>query len=71
MRIVVSIDTRLERTPDGRSWAGGAVSYPFWTRYLEVFEDVRVVTRVREVPAPSPAARPVDGPHVTVHALPF
>ncbi len=71
MRLIVTIDTRLERTPDGSIWVGGAASYPFWTRYLEVFEEVRVVARVRAVQEPSPDTRRLDGPRVSVLALPF
>jgi len=71
LRLVISTDTRLERAPDDSFWAGGAVSYSLWARYLEVFDAVQVVTRVRPVAQPAPGARRVDGPQVAVFGLPF
>jgi glycosyltransferase involved in cell wall biosynthesis len=46
------------------------MTYRFWERYLEVFEDVAVVARVRNVEHVLPEFTRIDGPHVTVQDVP-
>jgi glycosyltransferase involved in cell wall biosynthesis len=69
MIVVINLEQRFERTPDGRVWTPGVAAYPFWQRYLDVFEGVRVVARVRDVASPPPNSPRVDGPGVTVAAI--
>jgi len=49
MRLMVTTDQRFGCTPDGAVWTPGLFAYPFWTRYLAVFEHVRVVGRVQDI----------------------
>lgn len=49
MKVVVSIEQRFERTPDGNYWTQTMGAYRFWTRYLEVFDEVSVLARVLDV----------------------
>ncbi|MBI3548190.1 MAG: glycosyltransferase family 4 protein [Elusimicrobia bacterium] len=65
------MELRLERTPDGAVWTRTPYSRGFWDRYLEVFESVRVVARVLDVPCSDPGSERVDGERVTVHGLPY
>ncbi len=46
------------------------MTYPFWARYLAVFDRVSVVARVRDVPVVSGEYTRIDGPGVSVHRLP-
>ena len=71
MRLLFVFDFRLDRTPDGRVWWDGTLDYAFWGRYLEVFDEMRIVARVRDVAGVPSASRQIDGPRVTVAALPF
>ena len=71
MQVLVSLETRFERTPDGRVWTQTMNAYPFWSRYLEVFDQVRVLARVREVPATSPDWQRADGEGVAFAAVPY
>ncbi len=50
MNAIVSVEQRFDRTPDGSVWGPGVFSHAFWLRYLEVFDRVCVVARVRDVP---------------------
>ena len=70
MNIIVPCDHHFERTPDGRVWTNGTCAYPLWTRYLAVFDAVRVVARIRDVPELAPHRQPADGPGVAFHAVP-
>src|SRR6266852_7344636 len=64
MTVAVTIEQRYDRTPDGGVWAP-MFGYCFWQRYLTVFDDVRVVARVRDVSeVPSHFSR-ADGDRVT------
>ena len=48
----------------------GGRGHAFWMRYLALFDEVRVVGRVREVAAPPPGGERVDGPGVRCIGLP-
>jgi glycosyltransferase involved in cell wall biosynthesis len=70
MTVVVTIEQRLLRTPDGRVWTPAQFSYRFWRRYLDVFDAVRILARVRDVDAVGPDVQRVDGDGATVLAVP-
>ena len=71
MRLTAVLEQRYDRTPDGRVWTPGPHGYPFWQRYLTVFSEVRVVARVRDVPAVTGSLRPASGPGVAFAAVPY
>lgn len=70
MRVVVSVEERFDRAPDGAVWTLGPFSYDFWTRYLQTFDQVCVIARVREVADRKPTALRADGPGVLFVDLP-
>ena len=73
MDVVITFEYRFTRTPDGAVWSQMAYGHNFFrTNYLRVFDGVKVVARVQDVPAVrgSDFIR-VDGPGVVVHALPY
>lgn len=69
--VVVTVEARLVRTPDGAVWSCGPPARSFWDRYLAVFNQVRVVARVRHAEARPPGAVRVDGDSVTVWPVPY
>lgn len=71
MRLLVTAEIRLDQTPDGHAWAPMGIDYGFWKGYLEVFEQVRVLARIRSVEQPSGQARRADGPNVTFVPVPY
>lgn len=71
MRITITLEHRFDRTPDGAVWTQAAFAHRFWNRYLEVFDEVRVVARVREVASPPPRHVRADGPGVCFAAIPY
>src|SRR3954453_16415766 len=70
MQVLVSSEHRFDRTPDGAVWTTTVNGYSFWTRYLDVFDAVRVVARVKDVTEPQPKWIRADGPQVTFDAVP-
>jgi glycosyltransferase involved in cell wall biosynthesis len=71
MKVVVALETRFQRTPDGKVWTQTMNAYPFWTRYLEVFDHVGVVARVLDVPAVSPGWQLASGAGVSFRGVPY
>jgi glycosyltransferase involved in cell wall biosynthesis len=71
MRVIVALRHRFERTPDGAVWTIGQFAHSFWTRYLSIFDHVRVVARVREVPEVRPDWQRADGEGVTFAPVPY
>lgn len=70
MNVIVTLEYRFDRTPDGSIWTETQFQYPLWQRYLNVFDQVRVVARVREIhEVPANYVR-ADGPDVSFIALP-
>lgn len=71
MKVLVTTESRFDRTPDGAVWTVSTVSYRFWQRYLDVFDEVRIVGRLRDVPTPPAASVRADGPNVSLAPLPY
>lgn len=71
MIICVTSQHRYSRSPDGAIWTDGKYDYSFWVRYLDAFEGVRVIARVRDASIPPGDAKRVDGRGVQVAAVPF
>ncbi len=71
MNVVVTLEHRFDRTPDGRVWTQTTFPYSFWTRYLQVFDTVRVVARVRDVPNVPSDWKEANGERVSFAAIPY
>lgn len=71
MRAAVFLEHRFERTPDGAVWTDGPFAYGFFTRYLEVFDEVRPVARIRQAGRAEPAWVRADGPGVRFEPVPY
>jgi glycosyltransferase involved in cell wall biosynthesis len=71
MNVVVALEHRFDRTPDGVVWTLTQFPNSFWKRYLEVFDHVRVVARVREVSSVSSDFKRADGEGVSFAAIPY
>jgi glycosyltransferase involved in cell wall biosynthesis len=61
MNVVVTCDHHFERSPDGAIWAHGPLTRSFWERYRPVFDKVRLVARVRDVPEAPEGEQPANG----------
>ncbi|MGB8698001.1 MAG: glycosyltransferase family 4 protein [Thermosynechococcaceae cyanobacterium] len=71
MRVLVVIDHRFDRTPDGAVWTQTMFTPSYWQRYLDVFEQVMVVARVRPVAQALPDWVQVNTGSISVQALPY
>jgi len=71
VRVAVTIDHRFDRTPDGAVWSMTSFQYAFWKRYLDVFDHVRVVARVRDVPSVASNRSRADGEGVSFVSVPY
>ena len=70
MNVVVTVEHRFDRLPDGSVWTSGMNSGRLWARYHTVFETVKVVARVRDVPTVPPGWSRANGPGITFLAVP-
>ena len=71
MKLMVATDAHIFRTPDGKYWSKNIYEYKFWTRYMNVFEEVRIVARVKDISKKSDKLAAIDGPGVEVYGIPF
>lgn len=71
MKVVVTLEYRFDRTPDGRVWTQTTFPYSFWTRYLEVFDCVSVVARTCDVPSVPSDWQRADGEGVSFAPIPY
>ncbi len=49
MRIIVALQHHFYKLPDGSIYTCSEADYSFWSKYLEVFDEVLVFARVRDV----------------------
>lgn len=73
MRVLVALDHHFVRRGDGEVYVGHPFAirgYAFWAPYLEVFDKVRVLARVRRAGGRAGDALRASGPGVTFHDLP-
>ena len=70
MKVIISLEHRFDRTPDGRVWTQTNFAYSFWLRYLKVFDRVCVVARVRDLPSVPADWERADGEMVSFAAVP-
>ncbi|WP_341530183.1 glycosyltransferase family 4 protein [Nostoc sp. UHCC 0302] len=71
MNVVIALEHRFDRTPDGVVWTQTQFPYSFWKRYLEVFDHVRVVARVRDISTLPPDFKEANGDRVSFIAIPY
>ena len=71
MRVCITLEHRFERTPDGAVWTRSNHSYAELKRYLEVFDEVRVLARVRENASRHDSLLRADGDRVRFWTLPY
>ena len=75
MKVLVVSDAHIFRTEDNKFWCNTAMhGYSFWCRYLEVFEQVAVIARVKEITNREAKEKKyirADGDGVEVVSLPF
>ncbi len=71
MRVLVTTDHRFDGTPDGAIWTQTMFTPSYWSRYLEVFDQVKVAARVRPVAQASPDWVQVNTGAISVEPLPY
>ena len=70
MRLMVAIDNRFERTKNGNIYSTTVCDYSFWCRYLQVFDEVIVLARLKDIEAHSVDKQKADGPKVSFVEVP-
>ena len=71
MNLIIALEHRFASTPDGAVWTGSQFPHSFWVRYLEIFDQVHVVARVKKVASVSPLWKRADGEKVSFTAVPY
>lgn len=71
MRLLVAPDSSMYKTPDGKYWCPTIYEYSFFERYLQVFDEIVVASRVKKVPySEVKGFLRCDGDRMTVAELP-
>jgi len=65
MNLLVALEHRFNRLPDGSVWTNTFFARSFFERYLSVFSSVSVIARVAEVDSVPSTAKRADGEGVT------
>lgn len=69
MKVSVTSEFRFTQLPDGSVWTETAFPYAYWKRYLQIFDEVRIVARVKMSDSIPPLSKRVDGERVSLCAL--
>jgi glycosyltransferase involved in cell wall biosynthesis len=70
MNLILALDHRFLRTPDGSYWSATLYPYAFWSRYLSVFDRVSILARVHDTPTKIDSWKRVDGDRVSFASVP-
>jgi glycosyltransferase involved in cell wall biosynthesis len=70
MNACITVEHRFERTPDAAVWTRSNHSYEELRRYLDVFDSVRILARVRDVPVPPATGLRADGNRLSFAPIP-
>ena len=70
MIVCVSLEHHFLCTPDGAVYTRAGFTYEFWSRYLAVFEGVKVVARMVMCDHAPASCRRADGPNVVFKGVP-
>jgi len=70
MELTIALEQRFFGTADGRYWTESVYPRSFWSRYLTVFDGVKILARVHEASGPRDSWKRVDGEGVSVAAIP-
>jgi glycosyltransferase involved in cell wall biosynthesis len=71
MKLVVVLDFRFVRTPDGEVWTRTTYPRSFWNRYLKVFDQVRVVARAEPRKTVDSQYKAVTSPEIEFAEVPY
>ena len=73
MNLLIALEQRFARSPDGAIWTDSVYARRFWDRYLAVFDRVRILARVQDVEVSHVQQnwKRVDGDRVSLTAVPF
>ena len=72
MKLAVTTNGRLYKTPEGHYYTQVVYRYDFFLRYLEVFEKVRLIAHCEEIGVKDVANMVrVDGPNLEIYEVPF
>jgi len=70
MNLILALEYRFLRTPDGSHWSTTLYPHSFWSRYLSVFDQLSILARVHDVPAKVDSWKRVDGDRVSFVPIP-
>lgn len=71
VRLLVSTEQRYEIAPDGSYWSQGGLTYDFWRRYLDVFDEVHIFARAQNSIINISEMARADGPNVKFVPVPY
>jgi hypothetical protein len=73
VNLLIALEQRFARSPDGAIWTDSVYARRFWDRYLAVFDRVRILARVQDVDGSHVQQnwKRVDGDRVSLTAVPF
>lgn len=70
LKILLTLEDHLTRSANGQFYVAGPAHYAAWSELLHVFDEVLILARAACDWKGSQALERVDGPGVSVHALP-
>lgn len=71
MKVLVSDEAHIFKLPDGSYWSDAVNGYEFYKRYMEVFSEVRLVARMKQVDKLPGKCIRLDGPNLEIYGIPF
>lgn len=69
LKCAIVVDGHLGRTEDGLYWSSGIYNYNFFSRYLNIFEKIKVVIRIQDIDSNEDYPNLCSGEGVEFHEI--
>lgn len=71
MKVLVSDEIHIFRLPDNTYWSDAVNNYEFYKRYMEAFDKVRLVGKLKNVEKLEGKCIRLDGPNLEIFGIPY
>ena len=71
MKVLVADEAHIFKLPDNTYWSDAINGYSFYTRYMDVFDEVRLVGKLKDVKELPGKCIRLDGPNLEIFGIPY
>ncbi len=71
MKVLINLEQVFSKTPDGLIWGPGIYSEKYWSKYLSIFDGMKVIARIKNISEIEGHLKRIDTPGMEFISLPY